>query len=49
MKVDEIHEEEASGEAPNSLIITACCYLIAFLIVLFNKLAVGKILHYIVD
>jgi hypothetical protein len=48
-KVDELHEREAKGEVPNSFVISACCYFIALLIVLFNKLAVGKILHFIVD
>lgn len=49
--VDDAHEEDLKGDiSDNTLIKIKCfCYLISLGIVLFNKLGVAKILHYIVD
>lgn len=48
---DAAHEEDLKGDIAESTLIKikVFCYSISLGIVLFNKLGVAKILHYIVD
>lgn len=50
-KVDKAHEEELKGKLDKNMMqqIELSSFLISFLIVLFNKFGVAKVIHYIVD